>query len=153
MYPMSIVLDPQEAAINRGIKTVGVGKKGSKSLTPELAQEILEDLKAGKVSSAAQGAFFAGLLAKGADAQEKILAEAFAPGVFEDSRKLVDSIAWDAPEFVRWVCVQLLNGQTLDKKTAFDLGQFLFSSQPGDGARGLVASRLASGLREHRRCC
>ena len=47
---MAIVLDPNEPAINRGIKTVGIGKKGSKALTPELALEISEDLKSGKVS-------------------------------------------------------------------------------------------------------
>ena len=62
---MAIVLDPNEPAINRGIKTVAIGKKGSKTLTPELALEIVEDLKSGKVSEAAQGAFFAGLCAKG----------------------------------------------------------------------------------------
>ena len=48
---MAIVLDPNEPAINRGIKTVGIGKKGSKALTPELALEIVADLKSGKVSS------------------------------------------------------------------------------------------------------
>ena len=75
---MAIVLDPNEPAINRGIKTVGIGKKGSKSLTPELALEILEDLKSGKVSDAAKGAFFAGLCAKGIEPQEEILEQAFA---------------------------------------------------------------------------
>ncbi len=139
---MPIILDPQEAAIRRGIKTVGVGKKGSKALSEDLAREILEDFKSGRVSPAAGGAFLAGLLAKGLEPQEEILAEAFAPGVFEDPQKLVNSIAADAPDFVRWICVQLLNGQTLDKKTAYDLGKFLFSDQLGDGARGLVASFL-----------
>ncbi|MBF0491061.1 MAG: anthranilate phosphoribosyltransferase, partial [Candidatus Omnitrophica bacterium] len=62
---MPIILDNNEAAIRRGIKTVGVGKKGSKALSQELAREILADLKAGKVTAAAQGSFWAGLLAKG----------------------------------------------------------------------------------------
>ncbi|MBI3602211.1 MAG: hypothetical protein HY209_04890 [Candidatus Omnitrophica bacterium] len=139
---MSIVLDPQEAAIVRGIRTVGVGKKGSHALTPELAREIVDDLKAGKVSAVAQGAFFAGLLAKGLQPQEEMLAEAFAPGVLKDFRQLVGIIAADAPEFVRWLCVQLLSGQTLDRQTAYDLGKFLFSHETGDGARGLIASFL-----------
>jgi len=128
---MAIVLDPHEPAINRGIKTVGVGKKGSKSLSSELALEILEDLKSGKVSQAAQGAFFAGLSAKGVEPQEKILNEYFASGIFKDT-----------PEFIQWVCRQLSEGHTLDQQTAYDLGKFLFSNEPGDTARGWVASFL-----------
>jgi len=139
---MAIVLDPQEPAINRGIKTVGIGKKGSKPLTPELALEIVEDLKADKVSAAAKGAFLAGLYAKGIEPQEEILGEAFAPGVFKDPVKLLHAIAPDAPEFVHWVCRQLVEGRTLDKQTAYDLGKFLFSEAPGDAARGWVASFL-----------
>ncbi|MEI7998870.1 MAG: hypothetical protein WCH62_05135 [Candidatus Omnitrophota bacterium] len=139
---MTLFLNPQEPSIIRGIKTVGVGKRGSHDLSEELAREILEDFKSDKVSPAAKGAFFAGLLAKGIRSQEEILAEAFAPGALEDLSKVVDSIASDAPEFVRWVCVQLLNGHSLDRTTAYDLGRFLFSNEPGDGARGLVASFL-----------
>src|SRR5580698_1257664 len=100
---MALVLDPNEPAINRGIKTVGIGKKGSKALTPELALEILEDLNSGKVSEAAKGAFFAGLCAKGIEPQEEALAEGFVPDLFKD-----------APEFARWVCNQLSAGHTLD---------------------------------------
>jgi len=139
---MSIILDPKESAITRGIKTVGVGKKGSKALGEDLASEILNDLKADKISSAAKGAFFAGLLAKGLEPYEKALLEAVAPGALEDSRKLVEVIAGDASAFARWVCVHLLENHTLDKKTAYDLGRFLFSDEPGNGARGLVASIL-----------
>jgi len=129
---MAIVLDPQEPAINRGIKTVGVGKKGSKALSSQLALEILEDLKSGKVSEAAKGAFFAGLYAKGIEPDEEILSRTFAP----------ESIVADAPKFIQWVCSQLLEGQTLDKKTAYELGKFLFSDESGDAARGWVASFL-----------
>ncbi len=129
---MAIVLDPNEPAINRGIKTVGIGKKGSKPLTPELALEIMDDLKSGKVSAAAKGAFFAGLCVKGIEPHEKILEQAFSP----------DTIASDAPEFIQWVCRQLSAGHTLDKQTAYDLGKFLFSDDPGDAARGWVAGFL-----------
>jgi len=129
---MAIVLDPNESAIKRGIKTVGIGKKGSQSLTPQLVLEIVDDLKSGKVSAAAKGAFFAGLYAKGIEPQEEVLEQVFAP----------ETIASDAPEFVQWVCRQLLAGHTLDKHTAYDLGKFLFSDEPGDAARGWVASFL-----------
>lgn len=139
---MAIVLDPSEPAINRGIKTVGVGKKGSKSLTPQLALEIVEDLKSGKVSDAAKGAFFAGLCAKGLEPDEAILEQAFAQGVLKDPIQLLKAITADAPEFAQWICRQLLTGHTLDKHTAYDLGKFLFSNEPGDAARGWVASFL-----------
>ncbi len=127
---MAIVLDPNEPAINRGIKTVGIGKKGSKPLPRALALEILEDLRSGKVSQAAKGAFFAGLSAKGFEPDEKVLEQ-----ILAGSLK-------DAPEFVQWVCAQLLQGHTLDRQTAYDLGKFLFSDGPGDAARGWVASFL-----------
>ncbi len=139
---MALILDNSEPAINRGIKTAGVGKKGSKGLSLELALEILEDLKNGKVPAAAKGAFFAGLLAKGVEPQEEVLGEAFPDGTLDDPRSVVEAVAADAPEFARWVCVQLLAGHTLDKQTAYDLGKFLFSEEPGDGARGIVASYL-----------
>lgn len=139
---MAILLDPLEPAINRGIKTVGVGKKGSKALSPELALEIVEDLKSGKVSEAAKGAFFAGLCAKGIEPHEEVLDQAFNLGIMKNPGQLLDVITPDAPPFARWVCHQLLIGQTLDKHTAYDLGKFLFSDEPGDAARGWVASFL-----------
>ncbi|MDE1920283.1 MAG: anthranilate phosphoribosyltransferase [Candidatus Omnitrophica bacterium] len=139
---MAIVLDPSEPPINRGIKTVGIGKKGSKSLTFQLALEIAEDLKSGKVSEAAKGAFFAGLCAKGIGPDEEVLGRAFPPGVLDDPAELLKTIAADAPEFVLWICRQLSEGHTLDKQTAYDLGKFLFSEGPGDAARGWVASFL-----------
>jgi len=139
---MAIVLDPNEAAINRGIRTVGIGKKGSKALTPQLALEILEDLKSGKVSDVAKGAFFAGLCAKGIEPDEEVLGQVFAPGILKEPSRLLAAIAPDAPEFARWVCVQLLQGHSLDGQTAYDLGNFLFSKEPGDALRGWVASFL-----------
>src|ERR1700679_3105188 len=105
---MAIVLDPNEPAINRGIKTVGVGKKGSKALTPELALEIVEDLKAGKVSEAATGVFFAGFCAKGIEPDEEVLDQAFDPGTLKDPSKLLNTVISEAPEFVKWICQQLL---------------------------------------------
>jgi anthranilate phosphoribosyltransferase len=128
---MALVLNPNEPAIIRGIKTVGIGKKGSKPLSPELALEIADDLRSGKVSDAAKGAFFAGLSAKGIEPQEEILEKILSPGIFND-----------APEFIQWVCRQLSAGHTLDLHTAYDLGKFLFSQEPGDAARGWVASYL-----------
>ncbi len=140
---MAIVLDIREDAIRRGIRTVGVGKKGSKSLSGELAREIVEDLKAGKVTPASAGAFFAGLFYKGITADEEVLGSAFeTTGALKDPRLLVQALADNAPDFVQDICLRLLSGQTLDKSTAYRLGQFLLSDVSGDGARGLIASLL-----------
>src|SRR3989338_2363192 len=140
---MAIVLDIREDAIRRGIRTVGVGKKGSKSLSGPLAQEITEDLKAGKVTPASAGAFFAGLFYKGITPEEEVLEQIFpVPGVLKDPRLLVKALASDAPDFVQDICLRLLSDQTLDKNTAYRLGQFLLSDASGDGARGLIASLL-----------
>src|SRR5437870_5206179 len=123
---MALVLDPNEPAINRGIKTVGIGKKGSKALTAPLALEIAEDLRSGKVPDAAKGAFFAGLCAKGVEPSEEALDSAFTPGTLKDPFKILGAVVGDAPEFVQWICRQLMAGQTLDRASAYDLGKFLF---------------------------
>lgn len=139
---MAIGLGPTEPAIIRGIKTVGIGKKGSRPLAAELAREILMDLKSGKADPVATAAFFAALVIKGISPEELILQEAFEAGVFHDPQRLGHELTKDAPEFVKWICAQILSGHTLDKETARHLGEFLFSNQPGDSARGLVASAL-----------
>jgi anthranilate phosphoribosyltransferase len=140
---MAITFKPTDSAIVRGIKTVGVGKKGSKSLPNELAKEILADLKAGKVPQAAIGAFFAGLSFKGIELEEIVLDQYFEKeATLLNPAPLARSLCKDAPEFVQWICEQVMSGHTLDKQTAYALGKFLFSDEPGDAARGLIASAL-----------
>ncbi len=131
-----------EPAINRGIKAVGIGKKGSRALTAELAREILDDLKAGQVTDAAMGAFFAALSIKGVTPEEMALAEFFPAGTLTSPSRLAYAIAHDAPPFVKETCAAILEQKELDKETAYRLGQFLISGEPGDGARGLAASAL-----------
>ncbi|MDP2654136.1 MAG: hypothetical protein Q8Q08_08910 [Candidatus Omnitrophota bacterium] len=137
-----MTLKTEESAIRRGIKTVGVGKKGSKSLDAGLAREILDDLKAGRVPDAAKGAFFAGLLNKGLSPEERPLSDAFPPGVLEDPVRLAETLASDAPDFAKDACVALVRGKSLDAPAAYRLGQFLFSDAPGHTARGFIASYL-----------
>ncbi|HLD70248.1 MAG TPA: anthranilate phosphoribosyltransferase, partial [Candidatus Omnitrophota bacterium] len=137
-----IISELTEPAIRRGIKTVGIGKKGSKPLEPDLISEILHDLKERKVSAIAQGAFFAALILKGMTEQEMELEKAFTPGILKDPKRLVEAIAFDAPEFAKNICVEFLEGKTIDRETAYGLGKFLLSTDPGDGARGIAASAL-----------
>ena len=56
-------------AIQDGIKAVGIGKKGSKALTPELIQGIVRELREGCVPVVVKGAFFGALIIKGVTAE------------------------------------------------------------------------------------
>jgi anthranilate phosphoribosyltransferase len=140
---VGITFNPSDSAIVRGIKTVGVGKKGSKSLSQELAKEILSDLKAGKVPDAAKGAFFAGLSFKGIELEEIVLDQYFErEATLLNPNLLARSLCKDAPELIQWICEQVMMQNTLDKETAYALGCFLLSDGPADAARGLIASAL-----------
>jgi anthranilate phosphoribosyltransferase len=139
---MHTPITQNDSAIARGIKCVGIGKKGSKPLDPQLVTEILADLGSGKVPSIARGAFFGALKIKGISSDEMKLDEAFAPGTLSDPHKLADALAGDAPGPVISFCVKLLQGDTLNTLEAEEFGDFLFSDQPGEGARGMAASIL-----------
>ncbi len=135
-------LDPTEAAIRRGIKMVAVGKKGSKPLPAELIEEILIDFKEGKVAPVEKGAFFGALIMKGVTKEEKRFEEFVGAGVLDNPLALVQAVSPETPAFIKEYGVRLLKGEELTKADAERLGDFLFSNQPGDGARGLAASIL-----------
>jgi len=139
---MTNILEQTEPAIVRGIKTVGVGKRGSKPLDPQLAAELLADLQDGKVSAAAQGAFFAGLSLKGVAESEMLLARTLPAGILTDPRQLAEHLTQEAPAHIRDICIQLLEKKELSYEQSRRLGEFLFSDLPGDSIRGLVASAL-----------
>ncbi len=132
----------QDTPIRLGIKTVGVGKRGSKALSPELAQAILSDLQTEKILPVEKGAFFAGLFLKGITPPEKILESALPAGTLQSARNLAQFLAHDVPESIQMICQELLDGKELPLSKALELGRFLFSDLPGDGARGLVATAL-----------
>ena len=71
-----------DQAISRGIRSVSIGKKGSKSLEPQLIEEIIKELKSGRVDPVARGAFFGGLLMKGLSPDEERFEEVFEKGIF-----------------------------------------------------------------------
>jgi len=140
---MRILDDIPEPAINRGIKTVGVGKRGSKSLPRELAKDILAELRADDIEDIKLGAFFAALSLKGISKEEEILDEVFRePGTLLNPKKLARELSRDTSEEIQGFCVKILKGETLSEKEACHLGRFLFSDKPGDKARGLAASAL-----------
>lgn len=139
---MTIHTTTSEPAIRRAIKAVAVGKKGSKPLDENLIDELINDFKEDRVTPIERGAFFGALVMKGITPAEQKLESIIAHNAFSDFKKMVGAIATDAPDMIQWVCEKLLSGSTLDKQTTYKVGQFLFSDEKGEGARGMIASIL-----------
>ncbi len=127
-------------AIADGIRAVGTGKQGSKSCPPELARAITDDLKSGNIGPIPRAAFFGALMIKGVSPDEKILGNALAPGALENPAILALDLCKDAPAWMIELCAHLLRGGTFDRSTARRVGSFLFSQEPNDATRALVAS-------------
>jgi anthranilate phosphoribosyltransferase len=136
---MTELISNTEPPIIRGIKTVGIGKKGSKPLSKELIEEIIADLQQKNVPAVAQGAFFGALWMKGLTEDEKLFQKVIP---LDHPVSLAKTLTHDAPEWIQNICVRLLAHETLDQQTAHKVGQFLFSDMPGESARGMIASIL-----------
>ena len=139
---MTTFLHNEEPAIVAGIKTAAIGKKGSKPLSADLIRAITEDIRHQKIKDVQLGAFLGGLLMKGLTEEEKLLVSALPAGILSDPHQLCHFLAPQAPDAIKNICANLIQKKELDKNTAHQLGQFLFSDLPGDGLRGLAASIL-----------
>ena len=131
-----------ESPIARGIQAVGVGKKGSRELDAGLVAEIIASLLAGSVSDLERGAFYGALVMKGIASVEKPLAELPGPGAWDRKDELALFLAPDAPVAMQNILARLLDREFLTEEEAFRCGTFLMSSEPGEGARGAIASIL-----------
>lgn len=136
------VLSNHDCNIVTGIKTVGIGKKGSKNLEPKLLQAIIADLKANQIPPLQLGAFLGGLLMKGISEDESILKSAFPASTFDQSKNLCEYLSPEGPQDIKYLCSLLIDKQYLNQDQAHTLGKFLLSELPGDGLRGLAASIL-----------
>ncbi len=127
--------------LERGLKAVGVGKRGSRDIDPALVEELMLFLQ--KPADPLQlGAFVGALLAKGPAEDERKLEALFGPGSFADPRLLIPALCPDAPLEIQEICVRLLRGELLSGIAAQTFADFLFSDAPGEGARGIGASVL-----------
>jgi len=135
-------IDPLAPAVVRGIQTIGVGRQGSKALTPALAAEIVGELAKGATDPVTAGAFWGALAAKGIMAGEEALAAAWPAGTLSDPERWAEQVSGDAPASVRAICADLIRGDTLGRPRAGELGRFLFGDAPGEMARGFIASLL-----------
>jgi len=102
---MHIYRNQTDSPIIRGIKRVGIGKRGSQNLDSSLAKEILDHVKNGKSDPVATAAFFGALTLKGISTDEKILEKAFKPGILNDPILLSQELTKNTPEFIKWICI------------------------------------------------
>lgn len=139
---MTNQLQLSESAVATGIKESGIGKKGSKDLSPKLIQNIINEFKCGQVPDVQAGAFWGGLLMKGLTHDELQLEDILEKNMLRDPLRFVEYLAPRAPTSIKKIMVRLLQKETLNNLEAFHLGQFLLSEEHGNALRGLAASIL-----------
>ncbi|NJL26157.1 MAG: hypothetical protein HC902_14030 [Calothrix sp. SM1_5_4] len=122
----------EDSALARGIDLVGVGKKGGKSCSRELAEEIAGVLRRGRADAVAAGAFLGAIWMKGLSPEEEPL-RIFSPeSYFTELRgELAD------------IYRKISGEQVLTPDEAYRLGRFLFADDEAmDSLRALFASAL-----------
>ncbi|MBI3396794.1 MAG: hypothetical protein HY042_13230 [Spirochaetia bacterium] len=134
--------DAEKTALARGIGAVGVGRRGSRDLDDGLIRDLIQALIDPLEPAIQKGAFLGAVFAKGIAEPERALSAAFPPGVFDDPHRLAHALAPDAPADIQSICADLLKGGTLSSDQAAVVSRFLFGSDAGEGARGLIASAL-----------
>ncbi|MDO1446754.1 anthranilate phosphoribosyltransferase [Rhodocytophaga aerolata] len=130
-----------ENPLVQGIKIIGIGKHGSKPLSPPLLEEILAYLSEKNTISIQKGAFFGALMAKGPTEDEKRLLQQIC-GESGNLNALYDHLCVDSPGYMKPIGVKLLGRETLPVEEAETLGRYLFSDEPGETFRGMAVSML-----------
>ncbi len=141
MSTASLILDtPAETPLGRGIKHIGIGKYGSKPLTPELLAECRAALMDPLTHPLQRGAFLGALLAKGPTPEEKTLEEVIGKGAFSHPTFFINTICSDLPIGMHPIATKLVRGHNLQVSEAHQLGDYLFGDGECETFRGLAAS-------------
>ncbi len=127
-------------ALGRGIKHIGIGKYGSKPLTPELLAECRAALADPQAHPLQRGAFLGALLAKGPTPEERTLEDVIGKGAFSHPTFLINKICPDLPEGLLLIATKLVRGANLQVAEAEQLGDYLFGEGSCETFRGLAAS-------------
>lgn len=137
-----MVLDAPAAStpLGRGIKHIGIGKYGSKPLTPELLTDCRAALTNPTTHPLQRGAFLGALLAKGMTPEEKTLEEVIGKGAFGHPTFFINKICPDLPEGLHPIAIKLVRGANLQVSEAEQLGDYLFGDGVCETFRGLAAS-------------
>ena len=129
-----------ETPLGRGIKQIGIGKYGSKPLTPELLAECRIALTDPMTHPLQKGAFLGALLAKGPTPEEKTLEEVIGKGAFSHPTFFINKVCPDLPGILLPIATKLVRGGNLQVTEAEQLGHYLYGEEPCETFRGLAAS-------------
>ena len=129
-----------DTPLGRGIKHIGIGKYGSKPLTPELLAECRVALTDPAAHPLQRGAFLGALLAKGPTPEEKTLEEVIGKGAFSHPTFFINKVCPDLPVNMHPIATKLVRGANLQVTEAEQLGHYLYGDDPCETFRGLAAS-------------
>ena len=129
-----------DTPLGRGIKHIGIGKYGSKPLTPELLIECRTALLDPASHPLQRGAFLGALLAKGPTPEEKTLEDVIGKGAFSHPTFFINKVCPDLPVGMHPIATKLVRGANLQVTEAEQLGDYLFGDGECETFRGLAAS-------------
>lgn len=129
-----------ETPLGRGIKHIGIGKYGSKPLTPELLVECRAALVDPASHPLQRGAFLGALLAKGPTPEERTLEDVIGKGAFSHPTFFINKVCPDLPGRLLPIATKLVRGANLQVSEAEQLGHYLYGDEECETFRGLAAS-------------
>ncbi|MBD2754811.1 anthranilate phosphoribosyltransferase [Spirosoma validum] len=129
-----------ETPLGRGIKHIGIGKYGSKPLTPELLAECRAALADPASHPLQVGAFLGALLAKGPTPEEQTLEDVIGKGAFSHPTFFINKVCPDLPGRLLPIATKLVRGANLQVSEAEQLGDYLYGEEDCETFRGLAAS-------------
>ncbi|UFH55353.1 anthranilate phosphoribosyltransferase [Spirosoma sp. KNUC1025] len=129
-----------ETPLGRGIKHIGIGKYGSKPLTPELLAACRTALLDPTSHPLQRGAFLGALLAKGPTPEEQTLEEVIGKGAFTHPTFFINKVCPDLPGRLLPIATKLVRGANLQVSEAEQLGHYLYGDEECETFRGLAAS-------------
>lgn len=129
-----------ETPLGRGIKHIGIGKYGSKPLTPELLVACREALVDPASHPLQRGAFLGALLAKGPTAEERTLENVIGKDAFSYPTFFINKLCPDLSPGMLPIATKLVRGANLQVSEAQQLGDYLYGDEDCETFRGLAAS-------------
>ncbi len=129
-----------ETPLGRGIKHIGIGKYGSKPLTPELLAECRNALLDPASHPLQRGAFLGALLAKGPTPEERALEEVIGKDAFSHPTFFINKVCPDLSTGMLPIATKLVRGSNLQVSEAQQLGDYLYGKGECETFRGLAAS-------------
>ena len=139
---MNQIYTTTDNPVVQGIKTIGIGKHGSKPLPLPLLDEIVAYLETPDVVPIQKGAFYGALMAKGPTEEEQKLLKKPGSDSLLSYEELYRQLCPDSPPEMEELGIKLLKKELLTEEEARILGDYLFSDLPGETFRGMAVSML-----------